>query len=113
MILSVRLNAKHKRQGAAKEEAMKKKNHKGGYLSALICMLYFWFNSYAIADTEIIVPTVNLAYSFRIVNHEGKKVIIDFAGDKIKISGDLPIEEAAKIFFENVHGLCKCQNTNE
>lgn len=92
---------------------MKQKKPWGGYLSVLMCLLSFWFNSHAVADTEIIEATATSAYSLTICNPEGKTVTIDFSGDKIKINGDLPIEEAAKIFFENVHGLCNCQNTNE
>jgi biopolymer transport protein ExbD len=37
-----------------------------------------------------------------IMNPEGKQAIIDFGGDKVTYSGDLPVDESAKIFFEYV-----------
>jgi len=80
------------------------------FLLSLCCSYCVIADSKFIDDTVSVVP----AYSIRINNPEGKTVTIDFSGDKIKINGDLPIEEAAKIFFENVHGLCnKCGKTNE
>lgn len=35
-------------------------------------------------------------------NAEGRTARIDFGGDEVKFSGDLPVDEAAKIFFETV-----------
>jgi hypothetical protein len=32
-------------------------------------------------------------------NEAGKSAILDFSGDSVKYSGDLPVEESAKIFF--------------
>jgi len=35
------------------------------------------------------------------------EAIIDFSGDKVTYSGDLPVDEAAKIFFDAVMGYVK------
>ena len=35
------------------------------------------------------------------------KAIIDFSGDKVTYSGDLPVDEAAKVFFDAVMGFVK------
>jgi hypothetical protein len=35
---------------------------------------------------------------------DGREATIDFGGDEVIYSGDLPIAESAKIFFECVFG---------
>jgi hypothetical protein len=40
-------------------------------------------------------------------NHEGKEAIIDFGSKEITYTGDLPVEESAKIFFEVFGNLVK------
>jgi len=35
---------------------------------------------------------------------DGREAIIDFGGDAVIYSGDLPIDESAKIFFEEMFG---------
>ncbi len=35
------------------------------------------------------------------------QAIIDFSGDKVTYSGELPVDEAAKVFFEAVMGFVK------
>lgn len=37
-----------------------------------------------------------------ITNNDGKSATIDYSGDTVKYSGDLPIDEAAKVFFDAV-----------
>ncbi len=41
------------------------------------------------------------------LNNGVKKATIDFSGDVITYSGELSIDESAKIFFENVFGHIK------
>lgn len=51
-------------------------------------------------------------FNFLIVfrNPEGKEAKINFNGDKVIYSGDLPVEESAKLFFEAFKNLCpKCE----
>ena len=33
---------------------------------------------------------------------DGREAVIDFGGDEVTYSGDLPVDEAAKIFFDAV-----------
>jgi hypothetical protein len=40
-------------------------------------------------------------------NDSGKRAVIDFSGDSVTFSGDLPIDEAAQIFFKAVGHLLK------
>ena len=42
-----------------------------------------------------------------ITNPKGKSATIDFSGDQVTFSGELPVDEAAKIFFEHVGALCR------
>ena len=44
----------------------------------------------------------NRSYNICLHNAEDKVLILDFNTDKLKISGDLPYDEAAKIFFNHV-----------
>lgn len=45
------------------------------------------------------------------------EAIIDFSGDKVTYSGDLPVDEAAKVFFDAVLGYVKeaeeCKNESK
>ena len=46
--------------------------------------------------------TVTESYAFIFINKEGKEVAIDFSGKKVTYSGDLPVDESAKILFDSV-----------
>lgn len=52
--------------------------------------------------TSILDPVLTLSpvRSLTITSNNGKKAIIDFSRDSVRYEGDLPIEEAAKKFFE-------------
>lgn len=48
-------------------------------------------------------------YYLTVGNDSGQEAIIDFSGDTVTYSGDLPVAESAKLFFESVKNLCpKC-----
>ena len=38
---------------------------------------------------------------------DGREAVIDFGGDEITYSGDLPVSESAKLFFEAFNNLCR------
>ena len=59
------------------------------------------------------VGNITPKHNFEIWNPEGKKAIIGFNGDKVTFGGDLPMDEAVKIFFESVFGLCNCKDVRE
>lgn len=43
--------------------------------------------------------------TIRLDNGAGKQTVIDFSGDTVTYSGDLPIDESARLFFEAVNPL--------
>lgn len=47
-------------------------------------------------------PTFKAALNFLLSNADGKTAVIDFSGQAVTYSGDLPVDEAAKIFFDAV-----------
>jgi hypothetical protein len=55
---------------------------------------------------------VSGAHAISIYAPSGKHFNIDFSGDKVTYSGDLPVDEGAKIFFDAVFKIysehCKC-----
>jgi hypothetical protein len=48
-----------------------------------------------------------ISTKFTFIGENGKKAIIDFGGESIKYSGELTVEESAKLFFEAYGNLCK------
>jgi len=52
-------------------------------------------------------PAANLPHSITLENPNGKKAVIDFSGDVVVYSGDLPVEESAQILFDAVCGIYK------
>jgi hypothetical protein len=48
------------------------------------------------------MTTYTPSCSVTLMGKDYKEARIDFCGDKVKFSGDLPVGEAAKIFFEYV-----------
>ncbi len=85
------------------------------------------------ADTDYTIFDEGIDISDRIITFdyeqprqfilEGKprmvspQAIIDFSGDKVTYSGDLPVDEAAKVFFDAVMGYVKeareCKNESK
>ena len=51
-----------------------------------------------------LVPTfgMELPRTFTITHPDGREAVIDFGGDAVVYSGDLPVDESAKIFFDAV-----------
>lgn len=45
--------------------------------------------------------------TIRLQREDGKQAIIDFSGDTVTFSGELSVDEAAKIFFQAVGGYLK------
>jgi len=50
----------------------------------------------------ITIAPIAPARTICMTSPDGRKAVIDFGGDAVKFSGDLPIEDAAKQFFEYV-----------
>ena len=63
---------------------------------------------YSLLTIDDSMPTLKINNSPSrnlILTHEdGRKATIDFSGDSVIYSGDLPVEESAKIFFEAFRG---------
>lgn len=51
------------------------------------------------------------------LSNKGKSATIDFSGDSVKFSGDLSVDESAKVLFEclfgYIHRCNKCYNNPE
>ena len=45
--------------------------------------------------------------TIRLCRGDGKEAIIDFSGDTVTFGGDLPVDEAAKVFFQAVGELLR------
>ena len=56
-------------------------------------------------DTFRISGTPNR--TIRLIRDDGKEAIIDFSGDAVTFRGELPVDEAAKLFFQAVGGYLK------
>ena len=52
-----------------------------------------------------ITPFRNIHFN----SSDGRQATIDFGGEAIKYSGDLPVEESAKMFFDAVFRLYKLE----
>jgi hypothetical protein len=48
------------------------------------------------------ILTLSPASNLTLYGPDGKEAVVDFGGDSVTYSGDLPVDEAAKIFFEAV-----------
>lgn len=57
------------------------------------------FQDYLMIDDSNETPPPR---NIMVTNYKGQEAIIDFSGDSVIYSGDLPIDESAKIFFEAV-----------
>ncbi len=72
--------------------------------------------NYVISDESIDISDRVITFDFEqprqfILEGEPRMVspqaIIDFSGDKVTYSGDLPVDEAAKVFFDVVMGFVR------
>ncbi len=54
-------------------------------------------------------PTTSLVFT----SDEGREATLDFSGEEIIYSGELPVGESAKRFFEAYHGLLKAKSDKE
>ena len=60
-------------------------------------------NVFAIKDTpNCVLKFPDPPRSFTMYGPDGKEATVDFGGDAVVYSGDLPIDESAKIFFDTV-----------
>jgi len=64
------------------------------------------FEKVASLEMMKITPSHNIT----LINPSGVEAHIDFNGDKVIYSGDLPVDESAKIFFDAVKGFMLCGN---
>ncbi len=55
-------------------------------------------------DTEFCKDSIKPMNTITLPSPDGRKAIINFGGDAVTYSGDLPVDEAAKLFFEEVFG---------
>ena len=62
--------------------------------------------SYEIAYDNSPMSSVQCSPSqaLHIENPAGQRAIIDFSGDEVTYSGDIPVDESARLFFELVFG---------
>ena len=56
------------------------------------------------------ITNITPIYAIIIRSPKGKQSKIDFSGDKVTYSGDLPVDEAARLFFDSVNNLCNCKS---
>lgn len=63
-------------------------------------------NPYVMDDQAIPISQMEPPRTFTMHNGD-KEAVIDFSGDEVTFSGDLPIDEAAKLFFNAVLGQLK------
>jgi hypothetical protein len=47
---------------------------------------------------------------FSLQSSTGKSVEVNMSGKAAEFSGDLPVDDSAKVFFQHLWGLCHCQN---
>jgi hypothetical protein len=45
------------------------------------------------------------AHNIMITSPDGRKAVIDYGGPTLTISGDLPLDDAARCFFEHLYGF--------
>jgi hypothetical protein len=58
-----------------------------------------------IADTLLTISSAPTSFIF--CAPDGREGVISFSGDEITYSGDLPVAESAKLFFEAYGNLCR------
>lgn len=51
--------------------------------------------------------TMPIPRNIVLTNSDGKQAVINFDGDAVTFGGDLPVDEAARVFFDAVGHLLK------
>ena len=91
-------------------------------ISAMVCWIisisllagYSWGgtmdkeNWFVNTDENFSIGNIQPSTTILLVSSSGKQSKIDFGGDRVEYSGDLPVSEAAKIFFEAVFHEKSC-----
>ena len=54
-------------------------------------------------ESKVGVGDVQPSQSIQIEGKDGKKLTLDFGGDKLKTFGDLEYDEASKVFFDSLN----------
>lgn len=81
------------------------------YLLVLIMVGMVYAGDESLAEYKFLEMPMSSAFSacsITITNND-KEATINFCGDKIVYSGELPVDESAKIFFEYVFDNMKCR----
>jgi hypothetical protein len=50
-------------------------------------------------------PSLHMSFQ----NNAGKSATVDLKGNQPQYSGDLPVDDAAKVFFQHLWEACHCQ----
>lgn len=59
-------------------------------------------NEFVVKDVPGMIFQMEPPKTITIHGPDGREAVIDFSGDAIVYSGDLPVDESAKIFFDAV-----------
>lgn len=60
-------------------------------------------NPYVMKDDQAIsLPRIEPIRTFTFTSPDGRKAVLDFGGDEMTYSGDLPVAESAKMFFDEI-----------
>ena len=59
-------------------------------------------NDFAMKDPPNMVFRIHQSKNITLYSPDGREATIDFGGDAVVYSGDLPVDESAKIFFDAV-----------
>ena len=55
-----------------------------------------------VTEDPMALFTIEPSRTFMLHSPDGREAVIDFGGDAVMYSGDLPVDESAKIFFDAV-----------
>ena len=69
-------------------------------------ILPVWWGTVPETPTTYVLPEAFHPHQLIFANEEGKEAYINFGGDEITYSGDLPVAESAKLFFKVFKDLC-------
>ena len=72
-----------------------------------------WVGSGSHIPSDYPILTISDMHVLTFGNEEGQEAILDFNGDKIVYSGDMPVDESAKLFFNGVLKLYKDMGCEE
>jgi len=59
-------------------------------------------NIFVMKDMPDCVFAIEPSRTFTLYSPDGREATIDFGGDAVTYSGELPVDESAKIFFDAV-----------